>query len=199
MAENEDRRLEPVITQTQLSKRNPRKAVKTFFPESLNSVGSYILREILVPAIKNLLDDTISKGTHALLWGNSSNNPRSRQREDSVSYERYYTKSQSTISSTSRLNKKYSNVYDYADVEFPDMARAEKVLRNMRAAISRYKLCSVRDMYDLAETVDKDGKSVGSSTDAKYGWYSLNEDEARVVSYGGKWYLDLPKAVPLDD
>jgi len=202
MADEKEKRLEPVVDQTYLVKRNStRSAVKTFFPESLASVGNYIVKDILIPAVKNLLDDTISKGTHALLWGNSSGVSRSRSREDSVSYERYYKKpsTQSQLSSSSRLNKKYTSVYDYADVEFTSMGKAEKVLMNMRAAINRYKVCSVRDMYDLAETMDENGKPVGSPADARYGWYSLAEDEARVVSSGGKWYLDLPKAVPLDE
>lgn len=196
-------KIEPVISQTHLAKRSPNRAMRTMFPESLKSVGGYILRDIIVPAVKNLLDDTISKGTHALLWGNNAAPQRNRTREDSVSYERYYTKASSSKkpSNSSTLSSKYSNhsVYDYADVEFETKAEADKVLSHMRAAVSRYKVCSVRDMYDYAGTVDSEGHVVGRPVDARYGWYNLDDDNIGVAMYGGKWYLNLPKAVPLDD
>ena len=199
----DEKRQEAVVEQTSLAKHSPNKAVKAIFSDSLKSVGNYILKDIVVPAVKNLLDDTISKGSHALIWGNQSSSGRSRSREESVSYtpyERKYQSSSSSISSTSSLAKKRAaSVYDYVDVEFASMGKAQKVLDSMRATLNRYKACSVRDMYDLADTRDENGKPVGGPQDVKYGWLSLSEDESKVVQYGGKWDLDLPKAVPLDE
>lgn len=52
------------------AKKKP-KIFDNFFAEDLKQIKVYIVTDILVPALKDLISNTISKGTDMLLFGES--------------------------------------------------------------------------------------------------------------------------------
>lgn len=181
----EKKRVEPVVK----GKVKVKKNIKgLFLSEDLGSVAKYVLNEIMIPTAKRMAMDVITMGADRLINGeNASNRPsgsildRYNSRPTYVSYDR--------ISSAVDRYRRPRAGYIPEDITFDFRSDAEAVLSSMDAILEQYRVVSVLDYKDLC-------KAEPTSTDNKYGWTSLNT--ARVeVTRGGKWYIRLPKPMPI--
>lgn len=158
------------------------KLADIFLPEDVTDVKSYLLRDVLVPAAKKLVDDLVTGGVHMFLYGNASRGHSSGGRTTNyVSYSRY---------SDPRDNKPRANTrgIDYDDLCFENRGDAELVLDTMCDMLDRYDQVSILDMYDTA------GMSCPHTWNS-YGWTNLST--AQVVRSRDGWIIKLPRAVPL--
>lgn len=181
-----EKKIEPVVKgKVTTKKNNVRKLTNTFVTEDIQNVKSYVLMDVLVPAIKKAISDIVTNGIDMLLYGETG---RSRRKTNAsvVSYRNYYY--------DSRREERYSSSrtrtgYSYDDVVLETRGEAEDVLSRMDELIDTYGVVSVADLYDL----------VGIScnyTDNKYGWTNLRNAEPVRVRDG--YMLKLPKALPID-
>ena len=92
--------------------------------------------------------------------------------------------------SRDRRDEPRRNRFDYDDLVFETYGDALAVYEGMLDILDRYRLVTVAAMYDLAnEDIDY--------TANNYGWTDLRVHEPVKRGYGG-YYLNLPKAYPLD-
>lgn len=158
--------------------------VDTFISEDAQNIKSYILMDVLVPAIKKAVSDIVTDGISMLLYGNASNGNRHSSGSASyVSYNRYSDRDRRDDRNTNRSR------YSYDDVILNNRGEAEEVLMRMDEILDTYGVVSVADLYDLV------GIS-GSHTDNKYGWTNLRNAEAVRVRDG--YLLKLPRPYPID-
>ena len=180
-----EKKIEPVVKgKVTTKKNNVRKLTNTFVTEDIQNVKSYVLMDVLVPAIKKAISDIVTNGIDMLLYGETE---RSRRKTNAsvVSYRNYYDSRREERYSSSRTRTGYS----YDDVVLETRGEAEDVLSRMDELIDTYGVVSVADLYDL----------VGIScnyTDNKYGWTNLRNAEPVRVRDG--YMLKLPKALPID-
>ena len=180
-----EKKIEPVVKgRVTTKKNNVRKLTNTFVTEDIQNVKSYVLMDVLVPAIKKAISDIVTNGIDMLLYGETG---RSRRKTNAsvVSYRNYYDSRREERYSSSRTRTGYS----YDDVVLETRGEAEDVLSRMDELIDTYGVVSVADLYDL----------VGIScnyTDNKYGWTNLRNAEPVRVRDG--YMLKLPKALPID-
>ena len=180
-----EKKIEPVVKgKVTTKKNNVRKLTNTFVTEDIQNVKSYVLMDVLVPAIKKAISDIVTNGIDMLLYGETG---RSRRKSNAsvVSYRNYYDSRREERYSSSRTRTGYS----YDDVVLETRGEAEDVLSRMDELIDTYGVVSVADLYDL----------VGIScnyTDNKYGWTNLRNAEPVRVRDG--YMLKLPKALPID-
>ena len=180
-----EKKIEPVVKgKVTTKKNNVRKLTNTFVTEDIQNVKSYVLMDVLVPAIKKAISDIVTNGIDMLLYGETG---RSRRKTNAsvVSYRNYYDNRREERYSSSRTRTGYS----YDDVVLETRGEAEDVLSRMDELIDTYGVVSVADLYDL----------VGIScnyTDNKYGWTNLRNAEPVRVRDG--YMLKLPKALPID-
>ena len=180
-----EKKIEPVVKgKVTTKKNNVRKLTNTFVTEDIQNVKSYVLMDVLVPAIKKAISDIVTNGIDMLLYGETG---RSRRKTNAsvVSYRNYYDSRREERYSSSRTRTGYS----YDDVVLETRGEAEDVLSRMDELIDTYGVVSVADLYDL----------VGIScnyTDNKYGWTNLRNAEPVRVRDG--YMLNLPKALPID-
>lgn len=180
-----EKKIEPVVKgKVTTKKNNVRKLTNTFVTEDIQNVKSYVLMDVLVPAIKKAISDIVTNGIDMLLYGETG---RSRHKTNAsvVSYRNYYDSRREERYSSSRTRTGYS----YDDVVLETRGEAEDVLSRMDELIDTYGVVSVADLYDL----------VGIScnyTDNKYGWTNLRNAEPVRVRDG--YMLKLPKALPID-
>ena len=180
-----EKKIEPVVKgKVTTKKNNVRKLTNTFVTEDIQNVKSYVLMDVLVPAIKKAISDIVTNGIDMLLYGETG---RSRRKTNAsvVSYRNYYDSRREERYSSSRTRTGYS----YDDVVLETRGEAEDVLSRMDKLIDTYGVVSVADLYDL----------VGIScnyTDNKYGWTNLRNAEPVRVRDG--YMLKLPKALPID-
>lgn len=160
-----------------------------FISEDAPKVKSYILMEVLVPAIKKAIHDIVTNGADMILYGEGGQNKK-RTYASTVSYRDYYDnggRSASRFDEPQRARTRSG--YNFDDIILETRGEAEEVLSSMDELIETYGSVSVADMYDL----------VGVSceyTDNKYGWTNIRNAEPVRVRNG--YMLKLPRALPLN-
>ncbi len=182
-----EKRRESVVTGnvTVKEKSAIRKVIEIFFAKDLEDVGDYLVKQVIIPEMRDAFYSLIDKGTQMLLYG-EARNKRSTPGPGTVrvSYNKCYDQSRPTEQQTrSRSGMNFDNV------TFEEMADAEEVLNQMIDILEDYKSVSVADFCDLANIPDE-------YTDRKYGWINLSRAEVRRTS-GGEYYVKLPKAILL--
>lgn len=180
----EDKKIEKVVTGAVKTKKKSeaRKLADVFVAEDMSSVGSFILNDVVVPAIKKLIYDAGKNALEMSLFGG----PRRGDRDShgaQVSYRQYYDNDRFDDRPRARAR------LDFDDLSFTNRGDAERVLDEMIATVRRYGLITVADMYEMAGERPP-------YTSNNYGWMSLRGADVERGRDG--YYLRLPKAQPID-
>lgn len=166
-------------------KSSVHKFTDVFISEDVSNVKSYILMDVLVPAIKKAVSDIVTNGIDMILYGGNGANRKRSTNGNYISYNNYSDRrreDRNYTPSTARTG------YSYDEVLIPSRGEAEEVLSRMDELIEAYERVSVADFYDLVGvTCDY--------TDNKYGWTNIRNAEVVRVRDGYK--IKLPKALPL--
>ena len=183
---DEREKLEKVIKGTVKTKKNEmRKLRDVFISEDVKSVKSYILMDVLVPAIKDAIEDIVTNGIRMVLRGETS--ARKSSSASKISYNRIYD---SKINNDRFARDSSPSIrYSYDDIILESRGEAEDVITRMEEIIEEYGFVRVADLYDLVGIT-------GDYTDNKYGWTSIRSAEPVRVRNG--YMLRLPRAVPLN-
>lgn len=161
------------------------KFAEVFIAEDAGNVKSYILMEVIVPAVKKAVSDIITTGIDMLLYGESGKSRKSGS-TSKISYRNYYERE----NERTRAGSAYKRAsFDYDDILFDTRGDAETVLDAMNDIISQYGVVSVSDFYDLARVAND------NYTMNNYGWTNISGASAVRVRDG--YILKLPRAVPL--
>jgi len=183
----EKKKVEKVIAGTVKSKKKSeiRKFTDVFISEDIDNVKSYILLDVLIPAIKKAISDIVTNGIDMILYGETGKT-KSYSTASKISYRSYYD-GRNGRRDYSTIRTKIG--YNYDDIILDNRGEAEDVLLRMDELISTYGLVSVADWYDLVGIT-------GNYTDNKYGWTDIRS--ASVIRVRDGYMLKLPKALPLD-
>lgn len=165
---------------------------KNSLREDAENVKSYVMEDVLIPALKKAISDIVRNGIDMVLYGESR--PR-RDNDRERPYRRY---SYSSISRRDRDRDDYDRrerrreryrASGIEDILLDTKPEADELLMAMEDIIDEYGTLSILDVYDLA------GVST-SFTDAKYGWTDIRQ--ARIMHCSDGYYIKMPKALPLD-
>lgn len=163
------------------------KFTDVFISEDVSNVKSYILMDVLVPAVKKAVSDIVTNGIDMILYGGNGG-PRKRNTNSGyISYNNYSDRRRDEHSYSSTTTTRTG--YSYDEISIPSRGEAEEVLTRMDELMETYGMVSVADFYDL----------VGVScnyTDNKYGWTNIRNAEVVRVRDGYK--IKLPKALPFN-
>ena len=180
-----EKNLGRIVTGTvSVKKKNDiQKFAETFVKEDLNTVKSYIWTEVLLPAFKAVISDSVNM----MLYGETSRNRKTNnKRVSQVSYSRYYDRP------NDRREPNYvrsASRYIFDDLKFEDRGDADEVLSTLDDLLNRYPSVSVADLNELAGIT-------GRYTDNKYGWTDISQ--AYIERTRDGYILRMPKAIPLD-
>ena len=157
-----------------------------FISEDAANVKSYILLDVLVPAVKKAIKDIVTDGIEIILYGESGRRRNGSSTNASyVSYNRFADRRDDD-----RYNDRQARVgYSYKNITLETRGEAEEVLSRMDELIDTYGVVSVADLYDLVGIT-------GNYTDNKYGWTNIRN--AKPVRVGDGFMLELPKALPIN-
>lgn len=185
----EDRKIEKVVTGVVKTKKKSKisQAMDNFISEDAKNVKSYVLGEVLIPAIKKAISDIVTDGIDIILYGETRGKNR-RSTADRVSYRSYYD----DRGGRNRMNERQAIMagsYSYDDIILSTRGEAEDVLSRMDELIETYGLVRVADLYDLVGIT-------GNYTDNKYGW--MNIRNAEIIRVRDGYMIKMPRAVPID-
>lgn len=156
-----------------------------FISEDAGNVKSYVIMDVLIPALKKAVSDIVTNGIDMILYGETGCNKRNSTASN-VSYRSYYDRRDDDRRYSS--NRTVSG-YSYNDIILETRGEAEEVLSRLDELIETYKVATVADLYDLVGIT-------GNYTDNKYGWTNIRNAEAVRVRDG--YVLKLPKALPIN-
>ena len=178
--ESSEKKVEKVVTGKVKTKKKSevRKFADIFISEDVSNVKSYILMDVLVPAVKKAISDIVVDGIDMILYGERRGDKR-RGNSSKVSYRNYYD----------RREDRFADEGSRRTIILDSRGEAEEVLERMDELIDTYKMVTVADLYDLVGIT-------GSYTDCNYGWTNIRT--ATVVHVRDGYMLKLPKPLPID-
>ncbi len=180
-AEAEERRKEKIIKgQARVHQKTTSEKIKeAIFGENVDSVGDYLIFDILVPSCKELVSDFISKGVDMMLFGETRGRGRSNSRRGG-SYVDYTATQRKRDHESARRAR-----FDFSDVEFDIREDAIEVLDAMDDNIEMYDDVSVANLYEFSGITP-------SPADYNWGWTNINA--ARIeLKRNGKYIIVMPR------
>lgn len=178
-----DKKVEKVVKNRVIVKKKTGldKVASVFISEDAQNVKSYIVLDVLVPAIKKAILDIVTDGADMILYGGSHKNKH--KSGGNISYRSYYD--------DKKDDKDYRSKgrFDYDDLVFDSRSECEAVREQMVEIIDQYGFVTVADMYDMADLP-------APYTSSKYGWTNIRT--AETIRGRDGYVLKLPKAMPID-
>lgn len=187
VTEKTEKKVEKVVNGTVKTKKKSEinKVKDLFISEDAANVKSYILMDVLVPAVKKAISDIVTDGISMILFGTTGNRS-SRGNSSFISYDKFSRREDDRRYGSTRTR----SGYNFDDIYLESRGEAEEVLSRMDELIDMYGVVSVADLYDLVGIT-------GNYTDNKYGWTNIRNAEP-VRAMGGGYMLKLPKALPIN-
>lgn len=165
-----------------------KKFSETFLASDVQSVRSYVEKEVIIPAIKRTIVDIVKNGVDMIFFGHADRSDDKKYGKiDYVSYSGYYGKTQSNRREAEPVKK---TRYEYDEIIYKYKEDADAVLSDMVDLTIDYGHASVADLLQLS------GKT-SRSTDNNYGWTRLSG--VKVLPTRGGYIIDFPKPVIFDD
>lgn len=188
----EEKRVQKIVKSPVKTKTNElRKFTDIFISEDVKNVKNYIFMDVLVPAIKKAIYDIVTNGIDMFLYGGGGGRSKSAGPSGTkVSYRNFYDQKNNSISSyRGSENTNSHKGFEYEDIVFDNRGDAEAVKQGMQAAIIKYGMVTVADLYDMVDQAPP-------FTSNKYGWLDLSS--AEVIRVRGEYTIKLPRPVPID-
>ena len=187
------------ITSTDAVRKKPlgRKIKESFMGDDAQSVGSYLLFDVVIPSAKSLILDMFTQGLERSLYGDSHGRSRlGRDRLSSssnrTSYQKMYNgkpDDRGRRDDSRELSTRERSEHNFDDVILTNRGEAEEVLEKLQDLINDYDQAAVADMYMMIGITP-------AYTDNKWGWTDIRG--SRVDTVRGGYLLVLPRTTQLD-
>lgn len=164
-----------------------KKIVETFSGGEGASVSDFILHDILVPSIKEMLYKVITGGTEISLFGQKRT--PNVNRVGGSSYISYGGITRDPVQRNQGFATSAKRGRSFEEIIFEHRTDAEETLSGMLDVLETYNVVTVADFYDLI------GRT-GNYTDNKFGWFDLSSSSVSRVREG--YIINLPKIVEVD-
>lgn len=182
------------------------KAAEAFTPQDRQSVGEFLVKEVIIPNAKDLIFSIVSNGLSMWLWddargGTGAYRPRNGV-VGNIPYNKMFQNSKKPTEQNSRSAQRVtSTVYQLTeDITYASMPMARTVLEELIGVINQQGFVTVGDMYEIADkvTYQYTGEHLEYSvpfTAHSYGWTDLMT--IRPKNIHGRWILPYPDPIPV--
>lgn len=191
-SEAERKPLEPITSGRSKKKGFFKRVLSEDNGSDVQSVGEYVVVDVILPAVKRMVSDAVSQGVDRLLFGDSA--PRRRNGYTPYGDRRTYSSPGSSRISTVRSDNRREMSYrakathDFNEIVYDSREEGEMVLDRISDLIDNYNVATVADLYDLSSIT-------GSFVDRKWGWTDIRG--ARLHQTRDGYVLSMPQPEPL--
>ena len=161
-----------------------RRFFELFINEDVDNVKEYLLLDLLVPAIKDTIVDTVQRTIEMLFYGRARG-----KKSGSSSYVSYASYSQRPRNDRP-VQSRGKRISDLDSVEFESRADAENTVDILNELIGQYGEADVGDLYELI------GVSGNGHVDRSFGWRTPIPYD--IQYWRGTWILRLPRVIELN-
>jgi hypothetical protein len=178
----------PAMTgKTKVAKKSSlTKFADVFIAEDAKNVKTYILKEVVAPAIKKTVVDIVTTGINMVMYGDSG-----RSTKNGPAYKASYRSYYDSDREWARPGQGRKNTIDYDDILFDNRGDAEAVLDSLYDIMGQYRMVSVADFYEQSNVAND------NFTLNRYGWTDLST--ASVMRVRDGYIIKLPKAKVLSN
>lgn len=186
----EERHIEKVATGKKVKQSIGNKFLQEFLADDIHSIKDYVLWDVLMPAFKNAISDTVTNGIDMLLFGQTRSHGSGTVKRITPYSSLYSTGSSNRVVKYNDIQQEQSkrnrglSGYSYQEVVLATRPEAEDVLAHMRLYLERYGVVSVSDLYDSVGEVPE-------MLDTKWGWTDLTGATVQRCSEG--FILRMPR------
>lgn len=162
-----------------------------FGNDDAKSVGSYILYDVLIPAAKDMIFDSVMGGLSMRLFGTDRGYSR-MPRRTMTNYQGISQKTRAINNPsrpTHRARSVRSKIYN-DDIEFDNKAEAYQALDILLSEIEKNGYATIATLYQYCQIPS-------DYVDNNIGWTDLSDVRIRTV--GSKAVMILPPAYSIDD
>lgn len=163
-------KVEQIATGKKVPQTVGRKFLSEFLADDVHTIKDYILWDVLLPAVKNAISDTITNGIDMLLFGQTRSRGTGTIKRITP-YSSLYSGGNKVVKyneiQDSNVRNRSLAGYSYQEVVLASRPEAEDVLAHMRIRLEHYGCVSVADLYDAVGEVPE-------MIDNKWDWTSLN-------------------------
>lgn len=195
-----EKKIESVLTNMAAKKKKSlfKRFADVIIGGDSKSVVHYVMAEVVVPQLKDLLAEATSGGIEKMIYGDARRpGPRYGGRPAGpTNYTKYTFRGTNPIGSATRDPRDrppnpaaLPRQFDYDEILLQTRVEAETVLERMYDLVQNYESASIHDLKTLV------GWSP-SYTDQKWGWMDLQGSLIRRVRDG--YMLEFPRPVALD-
>ena len=194
------KRVEQVTSQPATIRKRPlgRRMVDMIAGDDARSVGGYVVFEIVIPAVKDLLFEIITGGSQRALWGSANTRRAQVPQKSSIrtsvpgapSYMDYSGQS-SSARQGQRMSPSAQAQHNFDEIVVASRGEAEMILSRMCELVEVYGVASVADLYSMA------GVTNSSYVDNRWGWKDLGSARVLRIPQGG-YVFNFPRPVPIE-
>lgn len=186
-----DKVITPVANGKKKEKKLSTKIKESFIADEALSFKDYLIKDLIVPIIKDAICDGITNGLSMLFYGEPADyRRRDRDRRDGYrryNYSGHYTSSRERERDRDRdRDRARHSPYDFELIECETKSEALDILDQMDNILEEYESVSIADMYDLA------GVS-RTPEDNNFGWTNLSQAKIEKTR-DGLYIIQMPRA-----
>lgn len=182
----EPRVVGPVISGAAVERKESlrKKFFQAYAGDSAQSVGNYLLMDVVVPGTKNLISDLVKQGIDRLLYGGSRPTQGVRSGVGG-GYGKFFNGGANQNQPQQQSQPVVRQAQPaFGEIYLQSRSDAELVIDELRALIEAYGNAKVANLYSLVGIT-------GNFTDQSLGWTNLSR--AGVIQIREGYLLDLPK------
>lgn len=193
--------IKAVVTSSVSRRKKPlgRRLRETFLGGDAQSVGSFVLIDVVVPAMKDLIVDSAEEMIRRVVFGEDARRPGRRSRSSRGRHDDSFFNYGGISRGTSlrreeprrEIRQASRSSFNFDEVILDRRVEADEVLEQMYNLLEKYELVTVANLYQLVNVEP-------SYTDAKWGWDNL-QGSGVVRTRNGGYLLDLPEPQPIRD
>jgi hypothetical protein len=190
-------KLQSVVKKGTVIQKKPnilKRVGRSMVADDVHDVGDFVVTDILVPALRNLLYDVVVGGAGRTIFGSAQArrpgvNPGLFGTAQNLKTA-YHAASNPQAAPVAQpgLTKQAQARFDFSEISLTDHSEAMYIIELLKQRVADYGTASVADLYDLLG-------HTGAFTDQNWGWNDLSV--ARVHQNRAGFVLDLPHPVPL--
>lgn len=154
-----------------------RRFVDIFFAEDVGDVKTYLVRDIVVPAIQDAIVDGVTGALGMIFYGDSRRVSNKTTGGPKINYGGYFGGGASRKNKVSEAQRKSAIHSGFEALMKDNRGEAEEILIEMEEILNDYGQITVSDYYDLF------GEST-EFTQNNYGWLDLDNARIRRVPRG---------------
>lgn len=172
-------------------------------PDGVKSIGAFVGQDIIVPAFKNIIADSVTSAINMMMFGDSgtrtgggyrSNSGYSTPKQPRTNYTNRYAPTgtyHQPQQGPKAVNPNTSRMNAVEEYKIVDRREATDVLNKLQFDADTYGTVSVADYYDMIGVPT-------TWTHNTYGWYIEHLVNVQIRPIRGGYVLNLPPVVHLD-